>query len=325
MIIVSKVITIGETLIDFLPTETGVSLKDVSGFTKMPGGAPANVAVCVKRLGAESQIITKIGLDAFGDYLLDLLSSTGIDCPSVFRTNAANTALAFVSLQENGQREFSFYRNPSADMLLTDTEIDESWFSKGDILHFCSVDLLDAPVKGAHDEAIRLAKENGLLISFDPNVRLPLWNDKEKCRETINDYIPKADILKVSDDELCFITGIDDEKQAIQSLLSKVTLLIYTKGDRGAELFTKDMHVCHRGFEVKAIDTTGAGDSFIGAVLYNLLSVSSVANLTSNELLKIAAFANATASLVVTQKGAINAMPTMEEVQRFLDKQDEVV
>lgn len=314
-------ITIGEALIDFLPIETGVTLKDVSGFIKKPGGAPANVAACVRKLGAPSQIITKLGEDAFGDYLVELLKSLDIDCTSVFRTFDANTALAFVSLCDDGQRDFSFYRNPSADMLLTETEIDERWFCAGDILHFCSVSLVDAPIRKAHDRAIKIAKDAGMLISFDINVRLPLWQDHDEYRRVINSYIPEADILKVSDDELRFVTGITDENESLQSLMNKAGLLLYTRGRNGAQLYTQNTRAEHNGYDVTSVDTTGAGDAFAGAVLYKLLaagaSTDTLSELTAEDLCEIAAYANAAAAHTVTKKGAINAMPTQEDVEKI--------
>lgn len=318
MIKVSKIIVIGEALIDFIPQEIGIELKSVSGFIKSPGGAPANVAACVSKLGIPSQIITKLGADAFGDFLVEKMQSAGIDTKSVYRTNMANTALAFVSLHLNGEREFTFYRKPSADMLLEACEIKEEWFEKGDILHFCSVDLVDAPVRKAHDEAIRIAKEKELIISFDPNVRLPLWEDKKEYRRVINEYIPKANILKISDDEIEFITGVHNEEEAIALLIEKVDILVYTKGSKGVRIFTKNLHEYHEGYSVKAVDATGAGDSLIGAVLYRLMNEKDKTNLGKEHLQEIIAFANAVAAIVVTRKGAIDAMPTISEVENFM-------
>lgn len=209
----SKLISIGEVLIDFIPMQKGVKLKDVLAFERVAGGAPANVAACVAKLGRESLIISKLGEDAFGDYLIEVLNKTGVDTKNIIRTTKANTALAFVSLTSEGERNFSFYRNPSADMLLSPDEIDETLFERGDVLHFCSVDLIDAPVKKAHLKVIEYAEKNGVIISFDPNVRLSLWNSADDCRQTIKEFIAKAHILKISDDELQFIMGIENEKK----------------------------------------------------------------------------------------------------------------
>lgn len=318
-----KLITIGEALIDFIPMETGVALKEVSGFVKSPGGAPANVASCVKKMGGESQIITKLGNDAFGDFLEEKMSSVGIDTASILRSDKANTALAFISLHADGEREFSFYRKPSADMLLEANEIEEDWFKTGDILHFCSVDLVDAPVRNAHDEAIRIAKEKNMIISFDVNVRLSLWDNHDEYRKIINKYIDKANVLKVSDEELEFVTKISDEKQGIEYLRRKVDFLVYTKGAEGAYIYTKNIVAYHKGFKVNAVDATGAGDSFIGAVLYELLYKYDMTQLLEKELQDIITFANATGALVVTKKGAIDVMPTLEEVLEFKESYKE--
>ena len=313
-----KVITIGESLIDFVPNQIGKALKDVTGFTKSPGGAPANVAACVSRLGGKSQIITKLGMDSFGDFLVEKMGSVGIDCSSVSRTNAANTALAFVSLREDGERDFAFYRNPSADMLLEASEIQEGWFEPGDILHFCSVDLVDAPVRAAHDRAIEIARRKMLLVSFDPNVRLALWQDHDEYRRIINHYIHKADILKVSSDELEFITGMKNEAEALDSLFAQVRVLVFTKGAAGAEIWLRGRKGGHSGFHVDTVDTTGAGDAFIGALLFQLQRAGMSVNPEEHDPNELAAFSNAAAAIVTTRKGAIDAMPTYSEVERFL-------
>lgn len=237
----SKVFTIGEALIDFAPIESGKGLKDISGFKKLPGGAPANVAASVAKLGGESAFIGMLGEDGFGDFLVETLKNEKVDTTYIKRTSKANTALAFVALTSEGEREFSFYRNPSADMLLSENDIESTWFNKGDILHFCSVDLIEAPVKYAHKKAISYIKQKQGIVSFDPNVRKNLWNDLDECRKTIKDFIPYANILKISDEELEFITGIKDVDKAIESLfVGDVRIILYTKGKDGADIYTKD-------------------------------------------------------------------------------------
>ena len=311
----SKVITIGEVLIDFIPTRKGCRLKEVDGFVKKPGGAPANVAACVARLGGQSKFIGKVGQDAFGEYLVDVLKEEKVNTEDVLFTKDANTALAFVSLEESGERDFSFYRKPSADMLLHADEIKPESFAQGDILHFCSVDLIEAPVKYAHLKAIEYAKKNGALISFDPNVRLPLWDNPEDCRKTIVDFIPYADILKISDDELEFITEAKDEGQAInkiQELNPKLKWLILTKGSKGATAIVDAQHYEVQAFKVTPIDTTGAGDSFIGAVLYSLT------NHTQEAPAVILRFASAVGAITTTKEGAITALPYADEVNAFI-------
>ncbi|MGG3739038.1 carbohydrate kinase family protein [Aeribacillus pallidus] len=320
-----RLISIGEVLIDFIPKEKGKALKDVQAFVRAPGGAPANVAAAVAKFGAEASMITKLGMDAFGDFLIDELQKAGVKTDKIKRTNQANTGLAFVSLREDGERDFSFYRNPSADLLLSEDEIEEHWFQKGDILHFCSVDLVESPMKQAHEKAIRLVKEIGGLISFDPNVRLPLWNQAEECRQTILEFIPKAHLLKISDEELAFITGMKDEKEAIESLFTgEVKAVIYTKGANGADLYTKNSAYQSNGYKVDVQDTTGAGDAFIGGFLYKLLekevnpdNLVDVLNEHHQELLM---FANASGALTTTGKGAISSIPTKEAIEQFIQQ-----
>ncbi|MBV7509350.1 carbohydrate kinase [Bacillus sp. sid0103] len=320
-----KLFSIGEVLIDFIPLQKGVALKDVLSFERTPGGAPANVAAAVTKFGQKAAMISKLGNDAFGDFLVEQLVEAGVEMDKVYRTGEANTALAFVSLKENGERDFSFYRNPSADLLLSEKEIEPAWFRAGDILHFCSVDLVESPMKQAHKKAIAAVSDADGLVSFDPNVRLPLWEDPEDCRKAILEFLPTADIVKVSDEELTFITGIKDESVAIQSLfVGNVKAVVYTKGAAGAELFLKDEKIESRGYSVKPVDTTGAGDAFMGGFLYQLLELkANPANL--EEVLRgnhteILRFANASGALTTTGKGAISALPTKREVEELIGK-----
>ncbi|MBK3494983.1 carbohydrate kinase [Viridibacillus sp. YIM B01967] len=174
--------TIGEVLIDFIPHQKGVILKDVSLFERMAGGAPANVAATVAKLGGNAKMISQVGADAFGQFLVETLRMARVNTDLIKVTDEANTALAFVSLASNGERDFSFYRKPSADLLYKADYIEKAWFKSGDILHFCSVDLVESPMKEAHKTAITYAREKGAMISFDPNVRLPLWVTKQLRR-----------------------------------------------------------------------------------------------------------------------------------------------
>ncbi|MGM0875984.1 MAG: carbohydrate kinase family protein [Bacillota bacterium] len=315
--------SIGEVLIDFIPAQKGKALKDVISFERAPGGAPANVAAAVSKFGGNASMITKLGVDAFGDFLVETLNEVGVNTDHVFRTNEANTALAFVSLKEDGERDFSFYRNPSADLLLTEEEIDKNWFSEGDILHFCSVDLVESPMKQAHSKAIRLAKEKGAIISFDPNVRLPLWEDPEDCRNTILQFIPEAHIVKISDEELAFITGLTNEEEAINSLfVGDVKAVIFTRGSQGADLYVNGECYRSSGYRVSVQDTTGAGDAFIGGFLYKLLekkaSVTQLITILQEENQDILSYANASGALTTTGKGAISSLPIKEDIYRLI-------
>lgn len=327
----SKVITIGEILIDFIPSTKGISLSKVESFVKKPGGAPANVAVAVSRLGGNADFIGKVGQDGFGEFLIETLKTNHVGVSGIVQTNEAKTALAFVTLSEAGERDFSFYRNPSADMLLNEDEIQESQFLKGDILHFCSVDLIEAPVKYAHLKAIQIAKEKGCLISFDPNVRLPLWETEDACRKTILEFLKYADILKLSQEELGFLTNEENEKKGLiklQAFCKKKAMIIVTKGGKGVSVYRGDAEVMQPAFKIQVRDTTGAGDSFIGAYLYQVLELTKEINaeelvdflyyLDADKLKEILKFSNAVGAITTMKEGAISALPTMEAVKLFL-------
>jgi fructokinase len=318
-----KLFSIGEVLIDFIPLQKGVALKDVLAFERAPGGAPANVAAAVAKYGQEAAMISKLGKDAFGDFLIEKLVEAGVETDKIYRTGEANTALAFVSLKENGERDFSFYRNPSADLLLSEEEVESTWFQAGDILHFCSVDLVESPMKQAHKKAIAAVSAAGGLISFDPNVRLPLWEDPEDCRNAILELLPSADIIKVSDEELEFITGIKEESEAIQSLfVGNVKVVVYTKGAAGAESILRNQKFESSGYAVEAVDTTGAGDAFIGGFLYQLLELNAnpenIEGVLRDHQSSILQFANASGALTTTGKGAISALPSKREVEELI-------
>ena len=313
-----KLYGIGEALIDFIPNVKNSELKDVEQFSRQVGGAPANVVSVARKMGASTEMVTQLGNDAFGDIIVETLKNIGVGTQFIKRTDEANTALAFVSLKEDGQRDFSFYRKPSADMLYKADYLDEISINPNDILHFCSVDLVESDMKEAHQAMIDKFKSANGTIVFDPNVRLPLWHSAEACKETIQAFIPKANIIKVSDEELEFITGEADEESAIQSLFQgSVVAVIYTQGPNGASIILKDgTKIYHEGFKVKAVDTTGAGDAFIGAAISRIL-LSDEVNMT--KLLKeegqaILQFSNFVAAKVTTKYGAIESIPTLEEV-----------
>lgn len=315
------VVAIGEALIDFIPRQKGCNLKDNAVFERVCGGAPANAAATISKLGGSSRIITQLGKDGFGDYILEVLSDAGVKADSVLRTEQANTSLAFVALKEDGNREFSFYRNPGADMLLAEEQIEPTWFEDCGALHFCSVDLIDCPMKQAHRKAISLAKQQGAIISFDPNIRLPLWKDHAALRQTVLEFMACADILKISDEELEFITGETDIRKAAPAILAKgVQMILFSEGKKGARLLTSSFEVSVPAVPVAVFDTTGAGDAIIGAFLWGLMEqgvedISSVSYDTAKSLLT---FANSCASYSVQSGGAISAYGTKEQVLAFM-------
>ena len=321
MVMLKRLYTIGEALIDFIPSEKGRKLKDVDGFEPQVGGAPANVAAAHAILGGESHLLTQLGPDAFGDRILELLEAKGVHTAYITRTHEANTGLAFVSLDEAGNRDFSFYRNPSADLLYDSAAISGIDFAKSDLLHFCSVDLVESVMKETHRTVIQKVKEAGGTIVFDPNIRLPLWEDEEACRKAVREFMGFADIIKVSDEELEFITGISGESAALGALFTGDTeAVIYTKGPLGSEILFREGGRCeHRGFEVETIDTTGAGDAFIGAVLRKLSSDSGPAlEILRQNGPEVLRFANAVGALSTSKRGAITSIPEQGEVEAFI-------
>ncbi|WP_426704389.1 carbohydrate kinase family protein [Staphylococcus shinii] len=317
-----RLLAIGEALIDFIPSTTDSKLKDVEMFSRQVGGAPCNVACTATKLGGNAEMITQLGQDAFGDLTVETLDNLGVGTQYLKRTNEANTALAFVSLTKEGERDFSFYRKPSADMLYSIDAVSAIDVNENDVLHFCSVDLVESPMKYAHKKLIEKVTHVGGTIVFDPNVRLPLWKNEADCKSAIHEFIPLAHIVKISDEELEFVTGITDENQAIQWLFQgNVDAVIYTKGADGATVYFKDGNeISQQGFKVKAIDTTGAGDAFIGALISKLLISDStdLIAVLKNEGKTILEFSNYVAATVTTKYGAISSIPTLEEVNKAI-------
>lgn len=265
-------------------------------------------------------MITQLGEDPFGDKIADEFAACGIGCDYVKRTREANTSLAFVALKEDGNREFSFYRKPGADMLMGAEDIQESWFSDIFGLHFCSVSLGDFPMKEAHRQAVRFASEAGALVSFDPNLRFALWEDVTALKKVVQEFAPMAHVLKVSDEELEFITGSGDIKEALPQLLTGNTrLVIYTKGSDGAECYTRKASAFAPGEKVKAVDTTGAGDGFIGSFLYCLsadgITADALDEMTEEQMKRYLAFANRFCGKSVMGHGAIASYPSGEEMK----------
>lgn len=314
-----KLLAIGEALIDFIPEESNKPLKDVCGFRPAVGGAPANVCGAFGKLGGRAGMITQLGADPFGDKIEEELQSHGIDCTHVMRTPKANTSLAFVALKDDGNREFSFYRKPGADMLLDPDILEEQWFRNIFALHYCSVSLGDFPMKKAHEKAIEYASEEGAIISFDINLRPALWESEDALRSAVLEFIPKSHILKISDEELEFVTGKTTLEEAKDELfVGNVKLVIFTRGAEGAEACTKTVKADSKSQKVKAKDTTGAGDAFIGSFLYQLaaedIDCEKLDDLTEDALKKYLDFSNAYCGKSVQKEGAVASYPTLEEM-----------
>ncbi|THU43986.1 hypothetical protein C4D60_Mb02t02620 [Musa balbisiana] len=315
------VVSFGEMLIDFVPSEAGVSLAEASAFLKAPGGAPANVAIAVARLGGRAAFVSKLGDDEFGHMLAAILREKGVSDAGVVFDAGARTALAFVTLRADGEREFMFYRNPSADMLLTAAELNVNLIRNGAIFHYGSISLIAEPCRSAHLKAMELAKESGALLSYDPNLRLPLWPSPEEARKQILSIWDKADIVKVSGAELEFLTGHDsvEDEVALRLWRPSLKLLLVTLGDMGCKYFTKDFRGIVGSFTVKQVDTTGAGDAFVGALLHGIIEDQSALQ-DEKKLRQVLRFANACGAITATKKGAIPSLPSASEVMEFLEK-----
>lgn len=311
-------ICLGELLIDFVPTVTGTGLTDAPAFVKAPGGAPGNVAVGLARLGIPSAFMGKVGADAFGHFLAATLAESGVDVTPLVFSSEARTALAFVSLRADGEREFMFYRHPSADMLFTPSEVDVAAIQQAKLLHFGSISLISEPSRGATLHAVDAARAAGCLISYDPNLRLPLWPDADTAREGMLLGLKKAHIVKISDDETAFLTGTDALEHACKTLWhDDLQLMIVTRGRDGCVYLTPSFTGTAKTFTVEAVDATGAGDGFVAGLLQGVLSDPTV--LTEEAKLRaLCRFANAVGALTTTIRGAIPALPDRKKVLEFL-------
>ncbi len=309
------VISLGELLIDFTPN--GTNELGMKLFSQNPGGAPANVLAMFTKLGGKTAFIGKVGKDEFGQFLTRTISNAGIDTTNLVYSTDIPTTIAFVHLDETGNRSFSFYRKPGADITLEEKEVDEVLLRNCGIFHFGSVSLTDEPSREATKRSAQKAKAAGALISFDPNYRPLLWQDEEAAIEQIKDVLPLVDILKVSDDELPLLTGETDLDKGADLLLSYgASLVTVTLGAKGS--FCKNAVASQQrpAYDVPVVDTTGAGDAFCGAMLYFIRdkSKAQLRAMQAIELGDMLTLANVAGSLTVTKKGAIPAMPTKNEI-----------
>jgi fructokinase len=312
------VITLGELLIDFVPTVSGVTLVEAPAFKKAPGGAPANVAAGLSKLGVSCGFLGKVGDDAFGQFLKETLDEVGVDTSGLVFSHEARTALAFVSLRADGEREFMFYRHPSADMLYTPEEVATDLIAASKVFHFGSISLISEPSRSATLAAIEAAHAGGLLVSYDPNLRLALWPDSDAAREGMLSVWAQADLIKVSEEELAFLTGLTEIDAAVDQLWhDRLQLMVVTLGKGGSRFYTPDVRGMAPGFKVEAVDTTGAGDGFVAGLIYGLLNHPEDWR-EEAQLREICRFANAVGALTTTQRGAIPALPTLTQVQQFL-------
>lgn len=313
------VIAMGELLIDF--TMDGKSQQGNNMFEACPGGAPCNVLAMLNKLGKRTAFLGKVGRDQFGVLLKDTLDEAGIDTSNLQMDSEVNTTLAFVHTFPDGDREFSFYRNPGADMMLTEEEIDPEFIKKARLLHFGTLSMTHDGVRGATKKALKIARENGLLISFDPNLRPPLWSSLELAKEQMEYGFQYCDILKISDNEIQFVTGLEDYDEGIKYLQEKynIPLILLTLGKDGSRAYYKEMRVERSGFSMDTIETTGAGDTFCGSSL-NFVLEYGIDGMTEERLADMLTFANGAAALITTRKGAIRSMPERDEVLAVVNR-----
>jgi fructokinase len=311
----------GELLFDF--SLYGNSERGNHVYEANPGGAPANVIVGAQKLGAKTAFIGKIGDDLLSSELKETLKRHGVNTSGLVESAEYNTPLAFVQLDKNGDRSFTFYRNNSADCNITNDDIDLKIIQDSKIFHFGSLTMTDQPSRSATLYAAKVAHDRGLTVSFDPNIRSSLWRSKEEMIETIKSALQFCDILKISDYELSLITNSKNIKSGMQLLQEQygIKLIFTTLGADGCEWYYNGYCGKMPSYDVKTIDTTGAGDSFIAAILYKISCLNNgLESLCQNELTEIARFASAASSLTTTISGAIPSLPAFNQVEDLIKR-----
>jgi fructokinase len=312
------VTALGELLIDF--TENGLSAQGNYLLEANPGGAPCNVLAMLSKLGKKTAFIGKVGDDFLGRHLKNVVQEVGIDTSNLLLDDQVHTTLAFVHTSPDGDRDFSFYRNPGADMNLCEAEVGKPLIADSRIFHFGSLSMTHPGVREATKKALRIAKEHGCLISFDPNLREPLWNTLDEAKEQIAFGLTQCDILKISDNEIQWLTGEEDYTEGVKKIreMKDIPLILVSMGKEGSRAYYKDMIVEVKPFlQENTIETTGAGDTFCANVL-NYVLENGLEDLTAEGLEEMLTFANAAASIITTKKGALRVMPTKEDVENFL-------
>lgn len=309
------VVALGELLIDF--TENGISEYGNPLLEANPGGAPCNVLAMLQKYGKTTAFIGKVGDDSFGHMLADTVHELGIDISGLKYDKSVHTTLAFVHTYADGDRDFSFYRNPGADVMLEENEVDISLIKKAKIFHFGTLSMTHEVVEKATVKALDTAKAEGKLISFDPNLRPPLWSDLSIAKEKMEFGFRKCDILKISDNEIEFFTGESDILKGAQIIKEKygIKLVCATLGKEGSYALYNDIVVkCDPFLNPNTIETTGAGDTFMGSLLNSVLDTG-IENYTETSLKEMLRTANAAASIITTRRGALKVMPTLAEIE----------
>ncbi len=322
-----EVICLGEILIDMFCPEVGVPLERASSFVPVPGGAPANVAIGLAKLGIKSALISKVGDDPFGRLLQNVLLEHGVDTSHLKVDQEVRTTLAFISTREDGERDFCFYRNPGADMMLRPEEIEEDFIKGAKVFHYGSISMISEPSYSATLCALEYAKRHNLLISYDPNFRPTLWDSPDRAKKRIIEGLRFCDVVKVNEEELKFITEIDDLKEGSGKILEYgPKIVVVTRGQKGSFFNNGKDSGEVEGFQVFTIDATGCGDAFTAGILAKFLEKinqksSPLFNLAYEEMVTILKFANAAGALTATKRGVIPSLPPKEAVVAFLNKE----
>lgn len=312
------VVALGELLIDF--TENGISSQSNQLFEVNPGGAPCNVLGMLQKLGRKTAFIGKVGEDSFGKMLVRTIQDQGIDTQGVVYDSCVPTTLAFVHTKDDGDRSFSFYRNPGADMMLQVSEINSELIEQSKLFHFGSLSMTASNVEEATKYAIKKAKDANTIISFDPNLRPPLWKNLNTAREKIAYGLSQCDVLKISDDEIMFMTGETDIDRGIWKIIQtyEIPFVCATMGKKGSKAFFEGKKVEGKPFvRTDTVETTGAGDTFCACMLDFVLQ-QGIKELEESAVKNMLEFANAAASIITTRKGALRVMPEKQEVLSFM-------
>ena len=314
------VTALGELLIDF--TENGTSAQGNPLFEANPGGAPCNVLAMLSKLGHKTAFIGKVGKDFFGEQLKHAIAEVGIDDSYLRMDETVHTTLALVHTAKDGDRDFSFYRNPGADMMLTEAEVPEEVIRESRIFHFGTLSMTHEGVRKATKRAIAVAEEAGVLLSFDPNLREPLWGSLEEARKQVLFGLEHCHILKISDNEITWLTGERDYTKGVEWINERyhIPMILVSMGKEGSRVYTKGRMVEEPAFLQKnTVETTGAGDTFYGCVLHDICEHDGL-GLSDAQLGKMLRFANAAASIITTRKGALRVMPEKSQIEELLSK-----
>ena len=309
------IIAVGELLIDFTPVKNEYG----TFFKENPGGAPCNMLTMAQKLGSKTAFIGKVGKDQFGIHLGKVLKVQNIDISGLVYSEEYNTTLAFVHLDSDGDRSFSFYRRGCADVMLEKSEVDYTLLDKARVLHFGSLSFTDEPSRSTVLDMVEYAKKKGLLITYDPNYRPALWASEAAASEAMRKGLEYADVVKVSEEEAVLLTGENDYYKAAEKLYnSGIKLVCVTLGEKGSFYYHRNGHGVVTGYKSKVVDTTGAGDSFFGATVHQILQRSDINELTVKDLNEIFSFSNAAASVCIEGFGGIPSIPSKEDVMKRL-------